>query len=650
MLRVLTRVLVAATGGALAGALLLLAAYPPNSRVVLEMDRDLPSFLSGTHPVEREGDRTFVWTSSRVVLRLAELDRRVEWTCTLHARGARDVSLPQPDVTLAYDGAGATTTRLSNEFQDVTLIVPTRPDRSGLTLTADISPTFRPGPSDPRELGAQLDWIRCAPAAWARPPAGTWRAAALGTAALAVAAALTFAPATLVAALSFVGGAGQAVLLSQHGGAFGSYPSLVLTFVVSAALALLLLAWSPTLIRRQRLSGPSLAAVSLSVLFAVLKLAALSHPAKPLIDALFQAHRLEWVMAGRYFFTQPMPSGVEFPYAIGLYVVAAPLATLITDHVLLLRLVVTAVEAIGGVLLYLVIAHALRDRAAGVLAVVLYHLVPLTYVVTGNANLTNAFAQGVGTIAVCGLALMPMPSRAPRAVGAAVGVALLTALAFLSHVGTIVLVAGILGVVVISYLAVRRTELTRLAVFVIVMTTLAGSLAVGLYYRHFTDVYREAFDRVRAPATSQVVAPAVPREGAPAVLVRPLAWHERATSSAAQTLADIGWPILGLGVVGLFARAGAFRERVPLLLLAWCVAWAGFLIGGTLTRVDVQFQRYAAEFVARVNLAAYPALVALAALGATALWRRGSGGRMVAAAFVVAAAAIGVTSWLGWIG
>jgi hypothetical protein len=649
MPRVLMRALIAAGFGAFAGALLLVLVYPPNSDIALEMDRDLPSFLSGTHPVERDGQRTFVWTSSHVVLRLAGLDRRVDWTCTLHVRGARDASLPQPDLTLAFDGAGATTTSLSNDFQDVTIDVPARPDRPGLTLTADIAPTFRPGASDPRDLGAQLDWLRCSTAHRAWPPAGTLRGAAIGAAALGVAGVAISAPVALVVAMVLAVSVGQALLFSMGGGAFGAYPALVTTFVVSTAAGLTLLALAPTVVRRPRLSGATLIAVSTSAVLAVLKLAALSHPAKPLVDAVFQAHRLEWVMAGRYFFTQPMPSGVEFPYAIGLYVTAAPLAAFITDHVLLLRLVVITVEATTGALLYAVIARGFQDRAAGILAVVLYHCVPVTYVVTGNANLTNAFAQAVGSMAVCGLALMPLPSRAPRALAAAAGVSVLTALAFLSHVGTIVLVGGILGVIVVVFALARRPELLRLAGFVVVMTMLAGVLAVGLYYRQFTDVYAEAFDRVRAPpaAASTVVAP--PREGAPAVLVRPLAWHERAADSAAQTLADIGWPVLTLAILGMLARVRNQRERVPLLLVGWGVAWMIFLVGGTLTRVDVQFQRYAAEFVARVNLAAYPALVAAAALGVTALWRWGAVARTVALALVVSGVALGVTKWVGWI-
>ena len=140
-----------------------------------------------------------------------------------------------------------------------------------------------------------------------------------------------------------------------------------------------------------------------------LKLLGQLHPSKPLVDALFQAHRLEWVMAGRYFFTQPMPGGVQFPYAIGLYVVAAPWTVLAHDHVALLRIVVCTAEAIAGALLYPMIVRTWGDRLAGAAATVLFSVVPISAVVIGNANLTNAFGE---SIALATMAVVVMGSGA----------------------------------------------------------------------------------------------------------------------------------------------------------------------------------------------------------------------------------------------
>ena len=107
---------------------------------------------------------------------------------------------------------------------------------------------------------------------------------------------------------------------------------------------------------------------------------------------------LQLVLSGGYYFTQVMPSGVTFPYAIGLYVVATPWTALTSDYVTLLRTVVCVVEAIAGALLYAAVVKAWGDRTAGALAVMLFHLVPLPYGLIGNANLTNAFGQSVASL------------------------------------------------------------------------------------------------------------------------------------------------------------------------------------------------------------------------------------------------------------
>lgn len=649
MRRVAVRVLVAGGLAALTALVLIALVYPARSAVSFEMDRTAPSFLTGLHAPEREGDRTFTWTSSRIVLRLAGLDRSVDWTCTLHLRGARDASLPMPSLTLSFDGTGGTSTPLSNDFQDVEVVVPARPDRSGLTLTADIGPTFRPGGSDPRELGAQVDWLRCAAAGSVWPPGPVLRAAALGAAAIAVAAAIAGAS-WLTLALAVMGVAtGQAWLLSTGGGAFGDYPSLLGTIATWGAVAIASVGLAPSVLRRPRLSGHAIAAVVVTVLFAVLKLGALEHPGKPLIDALFQAHRLEWVLAGRYFFTQPMPSGVQFPYAIGLYVVAAPLANLITDHVMLLRLVVVAAEAVGGALLYAVVVRTFSDRAAAVLAVFLFHLAPISHIVLGNANLTNGFAQAVGLCAVCGLALMPASLRSSRGFAAGAAVLTLTALAFLSHVGTIVVVAGILGAAAVTLLLARRRDLAMLAIFTLGTILVAGLLAVGLYYRHFTEVYQEAWARVRAPAAVAETVAEPPRPDAPALLSRPLALHERVANTVGQTRLDLGWPLALLALAGLVLRLRPLAGPAALVCIGWGVAWALFLAANTVNRVDVQFQRYALEFIARVNLAVYPLAAALAAAAASWAWRRGVVWRLGAVALVSAATVTGLRSLAGWL-
>ena len=110
-----------------------------------------------------------------------------------------------------------------------------------------------------------------------------------------------------------------------------------------------------------------------------LKILGLLHPSKLLADAVFHAHRLEWVLSGRYFFTQVMPSGVSFPYAIGLYLFAAPWASLTHDYVTLLRVVVCAADTIAAAMIYLAIVKVWKDPLAAAFAAILYNVVPLTF-------------------------------------------------------------------------------------------------------------------------------------------------------------------------------------------------------------------------------------------------------------------------------
>ncbi len=132
-------------------------------------------------------------------------------------------------------------------------------------------------------------------------------------------------------------------------------------------------------VRRQPLADAARIAIALSAAFLLVELAGLLHPSKGIADALFHAHRLEWVLAGRFYFTQPMPSGVNFPYAIALYVIAAPWSYVTHDYIALLKVVVLVARALAALMLYPLLARIWDDRAAGILAIVVCHLVPLPF-------------------------------------------------------------------------------------------------------------------------------------------------------------------------------------------------------------------------------------------------------------------------------
>jgi hypothetical protein len=79
------------------------------------------------------------------------------------------------------------------------------------------------------------------------------------------------------------------------------------------------------------------------------------------------------------------------------------------------------------------------------------------------------------------------------------------------------------------------------------------------------------------------------------------------------------------------------------------LAYLGYLGVGTLLPVGPEFERYAAEFVGRVNLASYPAAVVLAGAGGAWAWRSGTAMRVATGILLLLAVAGGVRHWADWI-
>jgi hypothetical protein len=375
-----------------------------------------------------------------------------------------------------------------------------------------------------------------------------------------------------------------------------------------------------------------------------LKLLALMHPATPLVDAVFQAHRLEWVLGGRYLFTQQMPGGVQFPYAIGLYVFAAPWSALTRDHVTLLRIVVCAAECVSGALLYPMIVRTWSHRLAGAIAAALFTVVPISYWVVGNGNLTNAFGQAIALLAVATVVLLA-PGKV-RATQAAAWTALI-ALALLSHVSTFALLGLTLATLSVLFWWRGGPALRRAAAALAIALLLAVAFSVGAYYRHFGEVYGDAL-RVRTSAAATTAAanaaPAADRDRAP----RPAPFHVRAARSLRLVADSIGWPILILAIAGAWhVAAQRTVDALRLALAAWSITFVLFFSVGVM-RVGPEFERYSLEFVGRVAHAVYPAAVIAAGWGAAWGWRSGNAARVTALVLLAAAMAGGVREWMRW--
>jgi hypothetical protein len=652
-MRLLPRALTAALVGGLLGASALVAVYFRAGEIELTMAERAPRVLWGFHGPERTGDLTFAWTTAQAGVALPGLDRAVAWRCSIRLRGARRPDITLPTVTLSVDGLTSQSASTTNDFAELTIPVPPRPERDGVVLALTASPVFVPGGGDRRELGVQVDHIACRPDARARPPLPSMATAAAVAALFGATFALLGAPLALASAAAGAVGLAQAAPLVSGAALFTTYSERLIPWAAGGAIAALGLA---LLVRRLTGVPPSPSArfaLGYSAAAFYLLLSALTHPSKAVVDAVFHAHRLEWVQAGRYFFTQPMPDGVSFPYAIALYVISSPFMAITRDHVTLLRVVVTAVHVLAGLTLYALIVRRRGDGLAGAFAVVLWPLVPLWYLVVGNANMTNAFGQSVATAALVS-AVALLPDR--RTWWAVLLCFLLTLVAFLSHVSTFSLLALALGAVAVAFVAVRGAGLRPAGLAIGGLTAAAAVASVLLYYGHFPEAYR-SLDRVRGRAVVRA-----PQSPAPAAL-DPTIDPTLATTRGAptpgtlvrvRTAGEVWTRAVGLPLM-LLAAAGVWRlwserrlDALALGLAGWFAAGLAVLAFGVLSPVEPRFYRYMVEFISRVFYATWPALVVLAGLGAAWAWRRGLGGRVAVAVCVGAAFFVGVAPWLDW--
>ncbi len=495
-MRLLPRAVAVAVLGAVAGAACLVAVAGWNPGVTFEMDRALPAYVSGFHPLERNGRETFAWTSEHADVSLAGLDRRVPWACEVRFRGARPTEDVQPELVVAVDGVLVGRWRATNDFQDVRVDAAATPGKPGLVLSLTSSQMYDPGPSDPRRLGVQVDRLWCAPSAGVPLPPRR----ALGSAAAAAAVMGAGFALTGITAGSAVGGAalmavGQAFALTGSGALYGVYPPSAIRLALAASLAALLLTAAGQIGRKDPLRNTARFVICFSAGALYLQLLALLHPAKPIVDALFHAHRFDEVLAGRLYFTQLSTSATPFPYAIGLYLFAAPWAFLTANHVALLRIVVSSFELLAGGLLYAVVVRTWGNRLAGAIAAALFSLVPVSYGIIGNANLTNAFGQAVSIVTIAVLTIQAERLRRPAVFAA---VALLATLGLLCHISTLVLLPSTLMVVAVLFWRFGGQPLRHTARSIVLVVLLAIVASTAIYWGHFGDVYRVQVDRLRA--------------------------------------------------------------------------------------------------------------------------------------------------------
>ena len=406
MVMALVRALVIAVFGALAGGCCMVLAFSLHPAVTFDMSRPSPrEVASGFYPPERAGELTFAWTSRRADVKLAGLNRATEWRCAVRLRGGRGPELPLPRVDVAADGLSVAERTVTNTFEDVPFTVVPRP-APGLSLSITSVPTFVPGPSDTRELGVMVDGLECRPEGrLVVPPRGPLQNAVLASAAFGAALGIVCTTLGGAAAVTLVVSAGQAFLLSIGAAPYSAYSRTLLQFAVSIATLMVL----TVKVLELGVGEQGRRAARFIVIFS----AAVLLPQDPRIASSFQApgrralpRASAGVGSGRPVLLHPADAERrELSICDRPVRFAAPWASLTSDHVTLLRVVVCVSDAVAGAMLYLAIVKIWKDRLAAALAAVLYNVVPLTYGLLSDANLTNLFAQSVALVALMATAV-----------------------------------------------------------------------------------------------------------------------------------------------------------------------------------------------------------------------------------------------------
>jgi hypothetical protein len=566
-----------------------------------------------------------------------------------------------PVLSVEVDGRQVHSLPALPEYHDLGVALPVA-EQTGASLVLTVAPTFVPGGSDKRTLGVQIDRLVCRPLSGpVRPPSNALSQATL--AAVIFAAGLGLLGLSLSSAMftAAVVALGQTLMLAIASGAYSTYPGRLPGLALGIVVPMILLARGIERWRGKPLSSSArfVLAATASVLF--LKLAGLYHPSKPIIDAVFHAHRFDGVLAGLMalasgapagdflFFWQPMPDGVRFPYAIGLYVFAAPWAWMTTDHVALVRTVAATTDALAAAVLYPVIVRAWGDRRVAALAAVIFQLIPLGFPVLGNANLTNLFGTSMALVTMAAAVTWRLD---PARFGSLAAFTLLTAWALGSHVSTVTMLTAILGLLFVLYLWQGDAERRRAAWAIAIAGLVAAALVWIAYYRHFMDLYRTAFSRMfgePAAVASEVTL------NAAEVIKGNMTMSERVVDLFRQMGIDAGVPLLILAAIGAWTlwRRGS-RDRLTSALLAWAGMWLVFSLSTVFAQVGDAYVRYAAEFIGRINLATAPLLAVLAARGAAcgwdantpAAWRRPS--QITALLLIAWALSLAINGWVGW--
>lgn len=208
--------------GACTYATLLSLAYAFRPTLTVDLAGDARAVMRGFYAVEHNDTLTWVWTRPQAEVSLATLDRGIPWRWTGRVLLNRPSSAT---VRIAIDGVLAAEWVVAQNLQPLDVVIPSRPDAVGVTLTFNTIPGFVPGPGDVRELGIAFESMSLEPAASRpAPPAVALLAGSLAMVAFGMSLMAMRMGTGWVLGWLILAAAGQAWLLARGAAAYGPYP------------------------------------------------------------------------------------------------------------------------------------------------------------------------------------------------------------------------------------------------------------------------------------------------------------------------------------------------------------------------------------------------------------------------------------------
>ncbi|HKP52862.1 MAG TPA: hypothetical protein VJ183_09435 [Chloroflexia bacterium] len=389
---------------------------------------------------------------------------------------------------------------------------------SDLVVTLS-SPVFSP-PGDERELGVIVDRITVAPADYGLrplvvPALGTIMGMLAGLIATYLVGIVTLQRvryALLAGGVLAIIFAGLVVTARMELGLWGwQLPGL-------AVLAVLLALSGRTLLdalmssTRQDAAVAGIGSAAFVAAF-ILRFGGLIYPQFLSSDLLFQAHRMQDVMGGKWVFPSALPDGTPVPYPPALYVVLSPLGLLFGTSDETLSVILKVSMALLDSATCLALAWAgwrLWGRRVGGLAALVYALSPAPFELFSAGNYTNLFAQGVLNLTLLGwLVYLGREELRHRWLWVSV-LSAGFALMMLGHYGMMLAALPIIGFFGLWTLieTIRGSKSARSWHLILgFVVSLVGSFA--LYYRHFIqDIWNQfsaLFGRLGGGKTQEIV-------------------------------------------------------------------------------------------------------------------------------------------------